>query len=130
MVWLLREPIIHAYTPDPRVFATALPLFVFIGFYQLFDAIQVNTAFVLRAYRVAIVPTIMYAVALWGVGLSGGYVLGLNPFGIAPPGLIGPAGFWLGNSVSLAILGAGLLWYLNRVQKRTSDEARLVVNSP
>lgn len=125
VIWLLREPIIHAYTPDARVFATALPLFVFIGFYQLFDAIQVNTAFVLRAYRVAFVPTIMYALALWGVGLTGGYVLGLNPFGIAPPGLIGPAGFWLGNSVSLAILGAGLLWYLNHVQKKTEEEAQL-----
>ena len=74
-VWLLRAPIIHAYTPDPRVFAAALPLFIFIGFYQLGDSVQVTTAFVLRAYRVAVVPTIMYAVSLWGLGLGGGYLL-------------------------------------------------------
>lgn len=123
-IWLLREPIIHAYTPDARVFAVALPLFVFIGFYQLFDAIQVTTAFVLRAYRVAIVPTLMYAVALWGLGLGGGYALGLDPFGVAPAGLRGPAGFWLGNSLSLAIVGAGLLWYLRHVQRSASEEAR------
>lgn len=118
VIWLLRVPIIHAYTPDPRVFAAALPLFIFIGFYQLFDSVQVVTAFVLRAYRVAVVPTIMYAVALWGVGLGGGYILGLDPFGISPAWLKGPAGFWLGNSASLAVVGAGLLWYLHVVQRR------------
>lgn len=121
-IWLLREPIIHAYTPDARVFAAALPLFVFISFYQLFDAVQVTTAFVLRAYRVAIVPTIMYAVALWGVGLGGGYLMGLDPFAIMPEALRGPAGFWLGNSVSLAVVGAGLLWYLHQVQKKVEEE--------
>src|SRR3569623_1607834 len=88
-VWLARGLIIRAYTPDPAVFAAAAPLFLFIGFYQLFDAVQVTTAFVLRAYKVAVVPTLMYAVALWGVGLGGGYVLGLNPFGVWPPGCCG-----------------------------------------
>jgi MATE family multidrug resistance protein len=122
-VWLLREPIIHAYTPDARVFAAALPLFIFIGFYQLGDSVQVTTAFVLRAYRVAVVPTIMYAVSLWGLGLGGGYLLGLDPLGISPTALHGPAGFWLGNSLSLAVVAAGLLWYLHRVQKRSLREA-------
>jgi multidrug resistance protein, MATE family len=121
-VWLLRAPIIHAYTPDPRVFAAALPLFIFIGFYQLGDSVQVTTAFVLRAYHVAVVPTIMYAVSLWGLGLGGGYLLGLDPTGFAPAVLHGPAGFWLGNSVSLAVVAAGLLWYLHRVQARSLQE--------
>ena len=128
-IFLLREPIIRAYTPDPRVFAVALPLFLFIGFYQLFDAVQVTAAFVLRAYRVAIVPTIMYAVALWGVGLGGGYIMGLDPWGIAPQALRGPAGFWLGNSISLALVGASLLWYLRRIQQKTEEEARRVAGA-
>ena len=38
-------------------------------------AAQTIAAFVLRAYKVATVPTLMYAVALWGVGLGGGYLL-------------------------------------------------------
>lgn len=124
LVWLLRAPIIHAYTPDPKVFAAALPLFIFIGFYQLGDSVQVTTAFVLRAYRVAIVPTIMYAVSLWGLGLGGGYLLGLDPLGFSPPALRGPAGFWLGNSISLALVATGLLWYLHRVQMHTLQQAR------
>lgn len=117
IVWVTRDLIVRAYTPNAAIIATALPLFVFIAFYQLFDAIQVVTAFVLRAYKVAVVPTLMYAVALWGIGLGGGYVLGLDPFGISPAAFHGAAGFWLGNSTSLALVAAALLWYLRLVQR-------------
>jgi MATE family multidrug resistance protein len=117
IVWVARESIVRAYTPDPAVIASALPLFVFIAFYQLFDSVQVTTAFVLRAYKVAVVPTLMYAFALWGIGLGGGYVLGLDPFGISPRPLQGAAGFWMGNSTSLAIVAGALLWYLRVVQR-------------
>lgn len=118
LVWLAREFIVRAYTPNEVIIGAALPLFVFIAFYQLFDSVQVTTAFVLRAYKVAVVPTVIYAVALWGVGLGGGYVLGLNPFGLSPPRLQGAAGFWMGNSASLAVVAAGLLFYLRAVQRR------------
>ena len=118
VVWIARELIVRAYTPNETIISAALPLFVFIAFYQLFDAVQVTTAFVLRAYKIAIVPTVIYAVALWGVGLGGGYILGLNPFGVSPHALQGAAGFWMGNSASLAIVAAGLLWYLHSIQQR------------
>jgi MATE family multidrug resistance protein len=120
VVWLARPAIIRAYTPDPAVIAAALPLFVFIAFYQLFDAFQVTTAFVLRAYKVAVIPTLMYAVTLWGIGLGGGYLLGFDPLGMAPPALRGAAGFWMGNSFSLALVGAGLFWYLRVVQRKAA----------
>eukprot|EP01038_Epipyxis_sp_PR26KG_P002713 gene2713-3855_t len=118
LIWLLREQIIGLYTPDATVLASALPLFFYIGFYQLFDAVQVGTAFVLRAYKVAMVPTIMYAVALWGVGLGGGYLLGFDVLGGTPLMLQGAAGFWLGNSISLAVVGVALIWYLRHVQRQ------------
>jgi multidrug resistance protein, MATE family len=121
VVWLMRDLIVRAYTPNTEIIAAALPLFVFIAFYQLFDSMQVTTAFVLRAYKVAVVPTLMYAVALWGIGLGGGYILGLDPFGISPPLLQGAAGFWMGNSASLGLVAACLLWYLRIVQR---DAAR------
>jgi MATE family multidrug resistance protein len=120
VVWFTRAWIIRAYTPDPVTIAAAMPLFLFIAFYQLFDSVQVTTAYVLRAYKVAVIPTVMYAVSLWGVGISIGYVLGLNPFGIAPPALQGAAGFWLGNSISLGLVAAGLLAYMRHVQRRTA----------
>ncbi|OGB22687.1 MAG: MATE family efflux transporter [Burkholderiales bacterium RIFCSPLOWO2_02_FULL_57_36] len=117
-VWLGRDVIVRAYTPNEAIIAVALPLFLFIAVYQLFDAIQVTTAFVLRAYKIAVVPTLMYAIALWGIGLGGGYTLGLDPFGWSPAALRGAAGFWLGNSVSLALVAAGFLWYLRVVQRK------------
>lgn len=124
LVWLFRAAIIRAYTPDAAVMAAAMPLFLFIAFYQLFDSVQVTTAFVLRAYKVAVVPTIIYAVALWGIGLAGGYLMGLDPLHIAPAAVHGAAGFWLGNSASLGLVAVALLWYLRRVQKRGLAEAR------
>ncbi len=123
LVWLARPLIIGAYTPDASVAAAAMPLFFFIAFYQLFDAAQVGTAFVLRAYKVATVPTLMYAVALWGFGLGGGYLLGFDVLGGTPAMLQGAAGFWLGNSLSLAIVALALRWYLRRVQRLREAEA-------
>lgn len=122
-VWLARYQIVRAYTPDPVIGAAALPLFVYIAFYQLFDSVQVVTAFVLRAYKVAVVPTLMYAVALWGIGLGGGVVLGLDPFGTSPAFLHGAAGFWMANAASLAVVAAALLWYLRVVQRRVQAGA-------
>ncbi|MGZ9710434.1 MATE family efflux transporter [Glaciimonas sp. GNP009] len=122
IIWLLRETIIRAYTPNETIIAAAMPLFIFIGFYQLFDAIQCSTAFVLRAYKVAIIPTIIYAFSLWGVGLVSGYILGLNPFGISPPALHGASGFWMGNSASIALVAVSLLFYLHTVQRRAKQQ--------
>jgi multidrug resistance protein, MATE family len=118
LVWLARDAIIAAYTSNPAVAAAARPLFLFIAFYQLFDAIQVSTAFVLRAYKIALVPTMLYAIGLWGAGLGGGILLGLDPFDLQLFGGLGASGFWLANSFSLALVGLSLLWYLRRVQAR------------
>lgn len=123
-VWFTREHIIRVYTPDEAVIASALPLFLFIAFYQLFDSLQVTTAYVLRAYKIAVVPTMIYAVALWGVGLGGGYLLGLDPFGMAPRWLHGASGFWLGNSLSLGLVAFFLIWYLRVVEQRPDKSGK------
>ena len=116
IVWVSREQIIGLYTPDVSVATAAMPLFFFIAFYQVFDSVQVGTAYVLRAYKVAFIPTLMYAVALWGIGLGGGYMIGFDVLGVSPAWLTGAAGFRLGNSLSLALVGIALVWYLKRVQ--------------
>ena len=122
IVWFAREWIILAYTPNAAIFAAALPLFLFIAFYQFFDALQVTVAFILRAYKIALIPTVMYAVALWGIGLGGGYLLGLDPFGWSPPSLQGAAGFWMGNSLSIALVAVALFWYMRYVQRAVARE--------
>jgi len=122
-VWFAREAIIRAYTPDATIFAAALPLFLFIAFYQFFDALQITAAFILRAYKIALIPTLMYAVALWGIGLGGGYVLGLDPFGWSPAFLQGATGFWMGNSISIALVAVALFCYLRYVQRNFARDA-------
>jgi MATE family multidrug resistance protein len=67
---------------------------------------------VLRGYKRATVPMVIYALSLWGVGLGGGYLLGLtDSLGAAR----GAAGFWIAGVASLSIAGAGVLAYFLRV---------------
>jgi len=118
IVLALRPLIIEGYTPNAQVAAAAMPLVLIVVFYHVFDSLQVTTAFVLRAYKVAVVPTVIYAVALWGVGLGGGYLLGFDVVGAIPLWLTGARGFWFANMASLAIAGSGLLIYLRSVSER------------
>ena len=118
IVFVLRPIIIRGYTPNVGVAAAAMPLVAIVALYHLFDALQISTAFALRAYKVAVIPMVIYAVALWGVGLGGGYALGFNLSGTIPPWATGARGFWLANTASLAIAGVGLVIYLSYISKR------------
>lgn len=119
-VLFLRRELVGLYTNDAAVLTVAVPLLPFIAFYQMFDALQVMTAFILRAYKIALIPTVIYALSLWGVGLGGGYVLGFGLLGDVATALRGAAGFWAANALSLMVAGALLLSYFNRVS-RTAD---------
>ncbi|MDR5787154.1 MULTISPECIES: MATE family efflux transporter [unclassified Caballeronia] len=113
-----RPLVIAAYTPDANVIAAAMPLVLIIFFYHFCDALQITTAFILRAYKVTLVPTVIYAIALWGIGLGGGYLLGFDVGGGVPEWLQGARGFWIANSASLGVAGVGLFVYWRRVSSR------------
>ncbi len=114
-VWTLREEIVGLYTNDAAVAAVALALIGYLIAFHVFDALQGITAFVLRAYKIAVVPTVIYAVVLWGLGLVGGYVVAFHAVLGGPRGA---AGLWLMQSVALcltSLLLLGLyLWVLRR----------------
>lgn len=114
-VLVARRLIIGGYTPDPNVVVAAMPLVAIVALYHVFDALQVTTAFALRAYKVAVVPTVIYAIALWGVGLGGGYLLGFDVIRATPSWMTGARGFWIANTASLLIAGLGLATYLARI---------------
>ena len=116
-VLFLRRELVSLYTHDAAVLAIAVPLVPFIAFYQMFDALQVMAAFILRAYKMALIPTVIYALSLWGVGLGGGYVLGFGLLGDIAAALRGAAGFWAANGLSLMVAGALLVSYFNRVSR-------------
>ena len=113
-VWVFRFQLLDLYDPTPDVKLLAAPLFLFICFYQLVDSVQVVAAFILRAYRISFLPMLVYAGSLWCVGLGGGYLLGFNVLGNTPQILQGVNGFWIANSVSLAIAAALLLWIFRK----------------
>ncbi len=114
-VWILRLHLLNLYDPPIEVRQVAIPLVLFIAFYQIFDALQVTAAFILRAYRIAFLPMVIYAGSLWGVGLGGGYILGFNVFGNTPTFLQGANGFWAANSISLGLAACFLLFLFRKI---------------
>jgi len=117
-VWVFKLELLDLYDPPAEVKIFSIPLFLFIAFYQVFDALQVTAAFILRAYRIAFWPMLIYAGSLWGVGLGGGYLMGFNVFGNTPQFLRGANGFWFGNSMSLGLAACFLLYLFRRTAAR------------
>lgn len=113
-LWLGAEWLAATYTPDAQVRAAAASLIAIIAFYHLADALQAVTVNVLRGYKKTTVPMVVYAISLWGVGLGGGYVLGLTDLlGAAR----GAAGFWLAASGGVLLAGMIVLVYFLRISK-------------
>lgn len=113
-LWLGAESLAAAYTPDAEVRAAAAALIAIIAFYHLADALQAVIVNVLRGYKKTTVPMLVYAFSLWGVGLGGGYVLGLTD-------LLGPArgaaGFWLAATGSVLLAGVIVLAYFLSISR-------------
>jgi MATE family multidrug resistance protein len=96
----LRGGIVGLYTRDPAVVAMALALIPYLVAFHFFDALQSIASFVLRAYKLAIAPTLVHAAALWGVGVGGGYLIAFGGVWGPPWGI---AGMWLMQAVALAV---------------------------
>jgi MATE family multidrug resistance protein len=104
--WTLRGGIVSLYTRDPAVAAMALTLIPYLAAFHFFDALQTVATFVLRAYKRAIAPTLIHAVALWGLGVVGGYLVAFGGLWGPPWGI---TGMWLMQSVALALAACLLL---------------------
>jgi multidrug resistance protein, MATE family len=107
-LWLGRETIVAWYTTDYEVAALALSLLGLAAVFHVFDAAQGVTGFALRGYKITFWPMVIYGVALWGLGLGGGYWIGLHATPLGPPR--GALGFWEAATVALAISAVALAW--------------------
>lgn len=126
LLFLGREPVARLYTQDAAVLAVALPLLGWLALFHVVDAVQAVVSFVLRAYRITLLPMLIFAASLWGVGLGGGYVLAFDTLGIAPPAWQGTVGYWLASATGLAVAAAaltGLLQFVLRRQQGPLGEA-------
>ncbi|TAL83810.1 MAG: MATE family efflux transporter [Candidimonas sp.] len=107
-----RPLILAAYTDDIRVAAVAATLLQILPFFHLCDAMQCIGSYLLRAYKVAVIPLLLQIVALTGIGLVGGWWLGYGPAAGALESILastmpgappGAAAMWL-----MALVGLGL----------------------
>ncbi len=118
-----RTGIAGLYSIDPGVTRLAAQLLVLVAIYHLVDAVQTVAINVLRGYKRTVVPMIAYTVALWGVGLGGGYWLGLtgmgrdswSVLGLTQP--LGAAGFWIAAIASLGLAGVLVVIYFLAVSR-------------
>lgn len=134
-IHLLREPVVALYTHDAAVAATAVGLLGWIVWFHLADATQTLAALVLRAYRVAVWPVVIYAISLWGFGLGGGQLLAFRDTGssAAEHGWMaalptGAPAFWMTASVSLWMAAAGLVALMAWVIRQHERESAPVVS--
>jgi MATE family multidrug resistance protein len=129
--------ILRAYTDDLHVAAVAAALLQVLPWFHLCDAMQCIGSYLLRAYKVAIVPLLLQIVALTGLGLIGGWWLGFGPASgtlqpmvdrIMPGAPIGAASMWL-----MALMGLGLsaallfAWYGHIVRQHAQRVCRVTL---
>jgi multidrug resistance protein, MATE family len=120
VIALGRWHIASIYSANPQVVALAAGLLGWVAVYHIGDSTQALCVFVLRCYHVAVAPMVAYTVLLWGVGLTGGYLLAYHP--AAPPiAPHSPAAFWAGSTIALALL-AIVLPLILRHAVRTHDQ--------
>ncbi len=112
VVALARHPLVALYTADAAVAGVATAIIAWLAVFHIGDAVQTMAAFVLRSWRVATVPMLIYAGSLGGVGLGGGVLLAFDVLGGTPVWLQGAVGFWVAGSVGLALAGLALSWLL------------------
>ena len=125
---IIFKPLILAlYTTDPDVARLAALLLYILPLFHLFDAMQCINTYLLRAYKVAVIPLIMQIVALTGIGLAGGWILGFGPGTstmrpllerLIPGAPTGAATLWLMAGLGLALSALLLrLWYWRTVKR-------------
>lgn len=114
-LFVARDSVASAYTSDSLVRPLATSVLALVALYHWFDGLVVLVVNALRGYKRTLVPMVVSSVALWGLGLGGGVLLGLGDridlgaIGIAGP--MGVPGFWLAAIASLFVAGVVLLGY-------------------
>lgn len=104
VLWLAAPLIAHGYTNDPAVHPIAAGLIGLVAAYHVVDALQAAAVNILRGYKRTTIPMLVYALALWGIGLGGGYLLGITWD-------MGANGFWLAAIAGIAVAGGVVAGY-------------------
>lgn len=103
-----RALLAHTFTSSVEVATLAASLLAIVAAFHVADAVQAVLAAILRAHHIVLMPLMVYAAAVWGIGLAGGCWLGLDLGGQAPASLHGAPGFWVAALLGLVLAALGL----------------------
>lgn len=120
MLALLSPMIASLYTRDAAVMLVATPLILMVAAFHVFDALNAVASNALRGYKKALVPMLTFALALWVIGLGGGYLLAFTTFA-GPP--LGAIGFWAGAITGMAVAAVSVTLYFARVSRAATWRA-------
>lgn len=124
--------IVAAYTDETQVAVLALALLRIAPWFHFCDAMHCVSSYLLRAYKVAVVPLILQIASLTGLGLVGGWWLGYGPGAgsLAPiahwfvPGApVGAASMWLMAMAGLALTALTLFGWYGHVLRQHARKA-------
>ena len=108
-----KDALASLFSVDAAVTLAAASVLGWVALYHLVDALQAVCAFILRCYRMTLLPLIIYSIMLWGVGLWGAYLWayhGIGPLNSRPE----VSTFWVSSSFALVIVSfafvALVLW--------------------
>ncbi|WP_298234661.1 MATE family efflux transporter [uncultured Azohydromonas sp.] len=118
LLFIARPTIVGLYTHEAAVAAAALPLLGWLSLFHLGDAVQAVVASVLRAWHVTTLPMLIYALAVWVLGLGGGYLLAFDGLDLDMAAFQGARGFWSAAAAGLIAAAAALTLLLARVNRR------------
>lgn len=114
-----REAVAQAFSSDPSVVQAATAWLGWVALYHLADAVQAVCAYLLRCYRITLMPLLIYTALLWGVGLYGGYVLAYQGIDWAAwPMRASVDTFWMTSTAALAlvsVLFTAMVWRASRL---------------
>jgi MATE family multidrug resistance protein len=106
------------YSTNPQVVALAATLLAWVAVYHVADATQCVCMFLLRCYRITLVPMLIYGIFLWCAGLMGGYALTYTGVAGSAP-WHSPTGFWAAASVALWCVAGLFVLMLAQATRRS-----------
>ncbi len=115
-VALLAVQISQLYSTSPQVANLGAGLLLFVAVYHVADAWQTIGCFLLRCWRITVMPLVVYGFALWGLGLGGGFALAYQGFGSVTAWQT-PAAFWLVGAIALCIAASAFQWRIWRLTR-------------
>lgn len=127
-----QQAILRAYTDELQVAMVAAALLQIAPWFHFWDAMHCIGSYLLRAYKVAVVPLILQISALTGLGLVGGWWLGFGPGAgslqpvvnrLMPGAPPGAATMWIMAMIGLAVTAMMLFGWYRYIARRNLGNA-------